>query len=71
MSAVDTDFILYDTREAARRLAGISPAKLLKLVHEGEIGHMNLGTADRPTYGFTPQHLHTYVKAREVTARGT
>ena len=70
MTATDTGFIAYSTDEAARLLAGMSRSKLLRLVRDGAIGHMNTGTPDRPTYAFTPDHLRDYAASVSVPPRG-
>ena len=70
MTTTDTGFIAYSTNEAARLLAGMSRSKLLRLVRDGAIGHMNTGTPDRPTYAFTPDHLRDYAASVSVPPRG-
>ena len=70
MTATDAGFIAYSTDEAARLLAGMSRSKLLRLVRDGAIGHMNTGTPDRPTYAFTRDHLRDYAASVSVPPRG-
>ena len=48
----------------------MSRSKLLRLVRDGAIGHMNTGTPDRPTYAFTPDHLRDYAASVSVPPRG-
>lgn len=71
MTTTDTGFTAYDTTEAARRLGGMARSKLLRLVKEGRIGYMNIGTPDRPTYAFTPDHLRDYAASVSTPPRGT
>ena len=57
--------------EVAHRY-GVSPKKIIDLIHDGELTALNLARrgCTRPRYSITPEALEAFERARTVVPRG-
>ncbi|WP_126978511.1 helix-turn-helix domain-containing protein [Frigidibacter oleivorans] len=59
------DFPLMTAAEAAEKL-GISVKSVMSHVHAGRLRFINIGTAKRKSYRFTPKNLSTFIANQKV-----